>query len=120
MGFKIQSNFNLETTKIKVHLIKALKRYLNEKNLTHVEKQQQFENLVHRVFKRTVIEEVMVLNSDSRFSHVFWSCVGYKIVFVIQLYVILSRLSQWILELFSMKINHLFFFWSISLSVLSD
>ena len=80
-----------------------------------VEKQQQFENLVHRDFKRTSVEEVMVVNSDSRFLHVLWSFVGYKIVFVIQLYVILSKLSQWILELFSMTINH--FFWSISLSV---
>ena len=33
LGFKLQSNFDLETTKIKLHLVRALKRYLNEKNL---------------------------------------------------------------------------------------
>ena len=35
LGFKIQSNFDLETTEIKVHSVRALKRYLNEKNLIH-------------------------------------------------------------------------------------
>ena len=38
-GFKIQSNFDqffnvdLETIKVKLHSVRALKRYLNEKNL---------------------------------------------------------------------------------------
>ena len=35
LGFKIQSHFVLETTKIKLHSVRALKRYLNEKNLMH-------------------------------------------------------------------------------------
>ena len=35
LGFKIQSNFDLETTKINLHSVRALKRYLNEKNLIH-------------------------------------------------------------------------------------
>ena len=35
LGFKIRRNSDLETTKIKLHSVRALKRYLNEKNLTH-------------------------------------------------------------------------------------
>ena len=35
LGLKSQSNFDLETTKIKLHSVWALKQYLNEKNLTH-------------------------------------------------------------------------------------
>ena len=35
LGFKIKSNFDLETTKLKLHSVRALKQYLNEKNLIH-------------------------------------------------------------------------------------
>ena len=35
LGLKIQRNFDLETTKIKFHSVRALKRYLNERNLIH-------------------------------------------------------------------------------------
>ena len=35
LGFKIQSSFDLETIKIKVHSVRTLKQYVNEKNLIH-------------------------------------------------------------------------------------
>ena len=35
LGFKIQSNFDMKTTEIKFHSVRALKRYLNEINLIH-------------------------------------------------------------------------------------
>ena len=35
LGFQIQRNFDLETTKVKFHSVGALKRYPNEKNLKH-------------------------------------------------------------------------------------
>ena len=35
LRFKVQSNFDLETTKIKLHSVRALKRHQNETNLIH-------------------------------------------------------------------------------------
>ena len=53
----MQGSFDLETTKIKLHSVRALKSYLNEKTLIHGRETAPSENLVHRVFKRTLKQD---------------------------------------------------------------
>ena len=54
LGIQIEKDFNYVNTRIKFHSFRALKRYLKEKSLTHDLKKHQFENLLHRIFKRTI------------------------------------------------------------------
>ena len=50
-GFEIQSDFDYRTSKIKFYSVRALKCYLNEKNLIHGRVTATIPNLVHRFLK---------------------------------------------------------------------
>ena len=50
-------NSDQEIPKIKVYSVRALKRYLNEKNLIHSRVTERTSNLVHRFFKHTSTHE---------------------------------------------------------------
>ena len=54
-GFEIQSDFEYRTSKTKFYCLKALKRYLNEKNLIHDRVKATISKfIVHRFLKRTL------------------------------------------------------------------
>ena len=53
LGFDVQTDSHHETQEIKLCPVRALKRYLNEKNLIHGRViSKRFQNLVHRFLKR--------------------------------------------------------------------
>ena len=47
LGFDNQTNSDHKTQKIKLHSVRALKRYLNEKNLIHGRVMAMISNLIH-------------------------------------------------------------------------
>ena len=54
-GFEIQRDFDYKVSKIKFYSIRALKQYLNEKDLIHVQVTTTIsQNLVHRFLKCTL------------------------------------------------------------------
>ena len=50
LGIKIKLDFNYINARIKLHPFRTLKQYLNDDNIDMIEKQQQFENLLHRIY----------------------------------------------------------------------
>ena len=60
LGFDIQRDFDLETSKITLHSIRAPKRYQNEIIWSMIMTQQEFENLVHTISARTLVTVAQV------------------------------------------------------------
>ena len=60
LGIQIEIDFHYGKTRIKLHSIRASKRYLNNKSLTHGQgtapiNKKYIKNLLHRIFNRTIL-----------------------------------------------------------------
>ena len=77
-GFEIQSDFDYRTSKIKIYSVRALKFYLNEKNLIHGQVTETISKFSPQIFE-TLHRQFLIVGSIAYWFRICLLIIRWKV-----------------------------------------